>query len=93
MHEITLWEDKDHFRKNSSRGYVRFHRESKAPTFDFARFPSARRSCWLLREIEEWAESRPISDFLPPPNTAAGGRNGKPNSQNVLPITQDAQIE
>lgn len=33
---------------------------------------STRGSRWLVREIEEWAESRPISDILPPPNT---GRN------------------
>ncbi|MGZ3753554.1 MAG: helix-turn-helix transcriptional regulator [Mucilaginibacter sp.] len=33
---------------------------------------SARGARWLVREIEEWAESRPISDILPPPNT---GRN------------------
>lgn len=30
---------------------------------------SARGSRWLVREIEEWAESRPVSDILPPPNT------------------------
>jgi prophage regulatory protein len=65
----------------------------RANDFPKPRKASARRSCWLLREIEEWAESRPVSDFLPPPNTAAGGRNGKPNSQIVLPITQDAQTE
>jgi len=33
---------------------------------------SARGSRWLVREIEEWAESRPVSDILPPANT---GRN------------------
>lgn len=31
---------------------------------------SARRVGWLVREIEAWAESRPVSDLLPPPNTA-----------------------
>lgn len=65
----------------------------RANDFPEPRKASARRSCWLLREIEAWAESRPVSDFLPPPNTAAGGRHGKPNSQNALPITQDAQKE
>jgi prophage regulatory protein len=30
---------------------------------------SGRRVAWLLREIEEWAESRPVSDLPPPPNT------------------------
>lgn len=47
--------------------------------FPAPRKSSARRAGWLLREIEEWAEERPIADFLPPKNTAAGGRNGKPN--------------
>ncbi|WP_407280561.1 AlpA family phage regulatory protein [Aromatoleum evansii] len=32
---------------------------------------SGRRVGWLLREIEEWAESRPTSTLLPPPNTGA----------------------
>ena len=35
---------------------------------------SGRRVGWLLREIEAWAEERPIADLLPPPNS---GRNSK----------------
>jgi len=31
---------------------------------------SAKRTGFLMRELEEWAESRPVSDLLPPPNTA-----------------------
>ena len=31
---------------------------------------SGRRVAWLVREIEEWAEARPISDLPPPPNTS-----------------------
>lgn len=27
---------------------------------------------WLIREIDEWAESRPVSDILPPRNCSAG---------------------
>lgn len=30
---------------------------------------SGRRVGWLLREVLEWAESRPVSDLPPPPNT------------------------
>ncbi|WP_316855797.1 helix-turn-helix transcriptional regulator [Ralstonia mannitolilytica] len=30
---------------------------------------SARRVGWLLREVQEWAETRPVSDLPPPPNT------------------------
>lgn len=32
---------------------------------------SAKRVGWLVRELEEWAESRPVSDLLPPANTGA----------------------
>jgi prophage regulatory protein len=37
--------------------------------FPKPRKASARGSRWLVREIEEWCESRPVSDILPPPNT------------------------
>lgn len=30
---------------------------------------SGRRVAWLVREVEEWAENRPVSDLLPPKNT------------------------
>ena len=32
---------------------------------------SGRRVAWLVREIEEWAEARPVSDLPPPPNTCS----------------------
>ncbi|WP_082616397.1 AlpA family transcriptional regulator [Massilia sp. Root418] len=35
---------------------------------------SAQRVGWLLREVEAWAEERPVSDLPPPPNT--GSRKG-----------------
>ena len=41
-------------------------RESAFPK---PRVLSGRRVAWLVREVEEWAESRPISDLLPPENT------------------------
>ena len=31
---------------------------------------SANRVAWLLREVEEWAEERPVSELLPPRNCA-----------------------
>ena len=46
--------------------------------FPKARKGSERRALFLTREIDEWAESRPLADFLPPPKTDEGGRNGKP---------------
>ena len=42
----------------------------KSGEFPQPRKTSDRRVAWLLREIEEWAESRPIAD-LPPPNIVA----------------------
>ena len=40
------------------------------------RFPkprqfSARRVGWLVREVDEWIEGRPLSNLAPPPNTGA----------------------
>lgn len=34
---------------------------------------SGRRVAWLVREIEDWAEGRPISDLPPPGNTSRRG--------------------
>ena len=53
----------------------------RADDFPKPRRASPRRACWLLREIEEWAESRPIAEFLPPPNTFEGGRNSHNKNQ------------
>ncbi|MDR6408531.1 UNVERIFIED_ORG: prophage regulatory protein [Burkholderia sp. 1595] len=39
--------------------------------FPKPRLLSGRRVGWLLREIEQWAEDRPVSDLLPPANTGA----------------------
>ncbi|WP_371827392.1 helix-turn-helix transcriptional regulator [Cupriavidus sp. KK10] len=38
--------------------------------FPKPRTVSSRRVAWLVREVEEWAEARPVSDLLPPPNTS-----------------------
>ena len=32
---------------------------------------SGRRVGWLMREVQEWAESRPVSQLPPPPKTGA----------------------
>jgi prophage regulatory protein len=42
-------------------------REEKFPK---PRMLSGRRVAWLTREIEEWAESRPVSELPPPDNTS-----------------------
>jgi prophage regulatory protein len=45
---------------------------------------STRRVGWLTREVEEWAEERPVSDLAPPPNTGArkSSRNAESSSNN-----------
>ena len=35
---------------------------------------SGQRVGWLAREVQEWAESRPVSSLPPPPNTGASKR-------------------
>ena len=35
---------------------------------------SGQRVGWLVREVQEWAESRPVSNLPPPPNTGASKR-------------------
>jgi prophage regulatory protein len=45
----------------------RLVRENEFPK---PRVLSGRRVAWLVRELEEWAESRPVSDLLPPKNTS-----------------------
>lgn len=44
-------------------------RESK--DFPKPRQLSGRRVGWLSKEVQDWAESRPISEQLPPHNTMA----------------------
>ncbi|MFL9918814.1 AlpA family phage regulatory protein [Paraburkholderia fungorum] len=39
--------------------------------FPKPRMLSGRRVAWLTREVEDWAEKRPVSDILPPENTGA----------------------
>ncbi|MNY51674.1 Prophage CP4-57 regulatory protein (AlpA) [compost metagenome] len=38
--------------------------------FPKPRMLSGRRVAWLVREVEEWAEARPVSELLPPKNTS-----------------------
>ena len=46
----------------------RLEREGQFPK---RRQLSGQRVGWLVREVQEWAESRPVSQLPPPPNTGA----------------------
>ena len=39
--------------------------------FPKPRLLSGRRTGWLVRELDEWLEQRPVSGMAPPPNTGA----------------------
>jgi prophage regulatory protein len=49
----------------SRTGVLKLIREGKFPQ---ARQLSPRRVGWLVRELEEWMEARPVWDILPPPS-------------------------
>jgi len=55
----------------------RLVRENEFPK---PRVLSGRRVAWLVREVEEWAESRPASELPPPPNTGVK-RRASPSSE------------
>ncbi|MFZ3286233.1 MAG: AlpA family phage regulatory protein [Telluria sp.] len=48
-------------------------RQVREKDFPQPRVLSPRRVAWLFREVEEWAEQRPVSDLLPPENTGKRG--------------------
>jgi prophage regulatory protein len=55
--------------------------------FPKPRILSGRRVAWLVREVEEWAEARPVSDLLPPENT---GRRRPSASLPIAPASHQA---
>ncbi|MFL9892809.1 helix-turn-helix transcriptional regulator [Paraburkholderia sp. RL17-381-BIF-C] len=58
--------------------------------FPKPRLLSGRRVGWLLREIEDWAEQRPISDLLPPANTGARRKKSVAATVSDLPPVAQA---
>lgn len=50
------------------------HKLVRREEFPKPRALSGRRVGWLTREVEEWAETRTPSAFLPPANCGAGRR-------------------
>lgn len=57
--------------------------------FPKPRMLSNKRVAWLVRELEAWAESRPVSTMLPPPNTGHSNRvrSSGPTSQGERPAS------
>lgn len=51
-----------------SLGVATVERLVREGAFPKPRILSTRRVGWLIREVEEWAETRPVSDLPPPPN-------------------------
>ena len=49
---------------------------------------SGRRVGFLLREVIEWAENRPVSNLPPPPNTGAKKPKRKVDEPPVVPDSQ-----
>lgn len=64
-----------------SLGETTLQRMVREKEFPPPRQLSGRRVGWLVREVEEWAESRPVSELLPPSNT--GIRHAKQATQDV----------
>ncbi|HYD97047.1 MAG TPA: AlpA family phage regulatory protein [Noviherbaspirillum sp.] len=56
-----------------SLGETTIQRMIREGEFPAPRQLSGRRVAWLVREIEEWAENRPVSNLPPPQHT--GKRN------------------
>lgn len=55
-------------------------KEVREGRFPRPRLLSGRRVAWLVREVEAWAESRPVADLPPPPNTGHGNRRPGPGA-------------
>ena len=58
----------------------KLQREGKFPR---PRMLSGHRVGYIVKELEEWLESRPVSDLLPPANT--GALKPRRNAPNALP--------
>lgn len=56
-------------------GVATIQRLVRQDSFPKPRQLSGRRVGWLVREIEEWAEARPVSNLPPPPNTSGRRRS------------------
>jgi prophage regulatory protein len=59
--------------------------------FPKPRLLSSKRVGWLLREVDEWAETRPVSDLPPPPNTGHSNRRRATSKESAPQSPQAAE--
>lgn len=69
-------------------GETTIQRMVREEDFPKPRQLSGRRVAWLLREVEAWAEERPVSELLPPANT--GKRKEKISAARIPDVDQAA---
>jgi len=63
--------------------------EVRAGNFPKPRQLAGRRTGYLVTEVKAWAESRPVSDLPPPPNTGHATRRRKP-AESIAPAAMPA---
>ena len=68
-------------------GVSTVHKLVAAEEFPKPRQITKQRVAWLYREVLEWAEARPVSSRLPPPNAGQGRKKVK------QPTEQAAQAQ
>lgn len=66
-------------------GETTIQRMVREDDFPKPRQLSGRRVGWLLREVEDWAENRPVSDLPPPANTGKRSSTTEPAIQDAHP--------
>ena len=72
-----MFDDKQEAARILSLSESTFEELIRKNEFPKARLLSSRRVGWLVREVEEWAESRLVADLLLPPNTGSRKRKLK----------------
>ena len=69
-HVKPLYVDLPNVAELVALGETTIQRMVREDAFPKPRQLSGRRVGWLVREVEDWAEQRPVSDLLPPENTS-----------------------
>jgi prophage regulatory protein len=67
---MTLFLDLQAVAATTTLGVATVQRLVREKAFPQPRQISGKRVAWLAREVQEWAEARPVSNLLPPENTS-----------------------